>query len=207
MEARAVITRREEERRQIAIEIDQDLADALVDHRTALAQVSLANDNVAAADEAFRVTQVAYDNGKTILAELYDALAVQVRTHVLRVDAVYRAQVALDRLNRVLGAPVPGVGSLTPYPAGWEKLSMMQGAGGEVAITVHELTVADFLVGVARHEGLDVDVRDAPDLSATVDGVFRGALLADAMNQALEPMGLNVEVTEGALVVATPAAP
>lgn len=206
-EARAILERRTEERRQTAIEIDHDLSDALVDYQTARAQVSLANQNVAAADEAFRVTQVAYDNGKTILAEVYDALAVQVRVHVLRVDAVYRAQVAVDRLERVLGSVAPGAGALTPYPAGWQALSISTGDAGEVAITSKGLTVIEFLVAVSREENLYVHLRTVQNFSGSVDGVFRGASLAGALTEALRPYAISAEVADGVLTIGGAVAP
>ena len=58
-------------------------------------------------------------------------------------------------------------GVLTPYPAGWQALSILVGDAGEVPITSNGLTVVEFLIGVSRHRDLGIRLRTAQSLTGS----------------------------------------
>jgi cobalt-zinc-cadmium efflux system outer membrane protein len=199
-EARAMIDKMTEMRRQLLIDIDRDLSALVVQYQVALDQLGLADDAIKSADEAYRVTRVKYEAGKTIVAELLDALRMRTEAYVKRATAGYRAQATADRIARsvaddsVVGAPVA-------LPLGWENVSLWSGMGGEVVLSLNGASLGDLLGWLARDEGVAVSAPDVPGPDIALTGAYRALDVTSAALDALDQAGVAARSENGALII------
>jgi outer membrane protein TolC len=93
------------------VRVRHDVAVAWANVRSAQANIAASEAAVAEADEGYRVMNQRYEAGKALLVEVLDALAARTRAQTRRVEAVYDAAAAKDRLDRAVGRAVPGAGT------------------------------------------------------------------------------------------------
>ncbi|MBD3176174.1 MAG: hypothetical protein GF320_13420 [Armatimonadia bacterium] len=202
-EARAMTRRFEEEARQIGIQIDRDIRSVLVDYRVAMETLALAEESVAAADEALRVTELKYDAGKTIVVDLLDAIAMRTRAYVGRAVAAYRARMAADRIARAVGAPVAGTDA-EPLSVGWQPLHLWQPDEHTYALSVRDVAAADLVAWLIRDQSIACAADDAAIRGVRVSGVFRGHSVEQVAAAALAGSGVRVGQKEQLGGAATP---
>jgi len=199
-EARGMIDKMTEMRRQILIDIDRDLSALVVQYQVALDQLRLADDAIRSADEAYRVTRVKYEAGKTIVADLLDALRMRTEAYVKRATAGYRVQATADRIARAV-ADDSVVGAPVALPLGWENVSLWQGSGGEVVLSLNRAGLGDLLGWLARDEGVPVSAPDTPGPATTLTGAYRALDVTSAALDALDNAGVAARNENGTLVI------
>jgi outer membrane protein TolC len=96
------------------VRIRRDVAVAWADVRAAEANIATSEAAVAEAEESYRVMSQRYEAGKALLVEVLDALAARTRAETRRVEAVYEAAVARDRLDRAVGRAIEDAGTRSP---------------------------------------------------------------------------------------------
>ncbi len=87
------------------IRVEGEVRAALLTLNAAARNVTLSQAAVTAAEEQYRLAQLRYDVGRSVLVEVLDALTALTRARVNRLQALYEAAVARDRLARAMGAP------------------------------------------------------------------------------------------------------
>ena len=86
----------EQVRRDVAVEV----ARRFVEARTARAAVDVARSAVGQSEEAYRVTRVLFENGRTTTTDLLDAQLAQERARMNSIHAAYRYLIARAALER-----------------------------------------------------------------------------------------------------------
>jgi outer membrane protein TolC len=85
------------------VRVRRDVAVAWANVRAAQANIATSEAAVAEAEEGCRVMDQRYKAGKALLVEVLDALAARTRAQTRRVEAMYDAAAAEDRLHRAIG--------------------------------------------------------------------------------------------------------
>ncbi|HEY3413144.1 MAG TPA: TolC family protein [Armatimonadota bacterium] len=107
-EADAMRRRSEQDRQEAALQVAQDVSTALLNLRAAEQNVATANAGLTAAEAEYKAAQLRYDVGRSIVAEVLDALASRVHAQSDVVQARYQYNVAQDQLLRAVGGlPAP----------------------------------------------------------------------------------------------------
>lgn len=101
----------EQEQQRIALQVGQEVETALLNLRSAEQNVGTAQAALAAAREDYRVAQMRYDAGRSVVVEVLDALSARVRAESNVVQALFHYNLARDRLMRAVGE---GSGTLEP---------------------------------------------------------------------------------------------
>jgi outer membrane protein TolC len=97
----------------VQVRVRHDVAVAWATVRAAEANIAASEAAVAEAEEGYRVMNQRYQAGKALLVEVLDALAARTRAQTRRVEAVYQAAVATDRLDRAVGRGSGGTETTT----------------------------------------------------------------------------------------------
>lgn len=90
------------------VEVRHDVAVAWARLRAAEENLTSSEAGVTEAEEGYRVMNQRYEAGKALLLEVLDALSARTRARTLRVEALYEAATATDRLDRAVGRMAPG---------------------------------------------------------------------------------------------------
>lgn len=94
-----VLAQREQQERQIALEVEQ----AVRNFQVALQRLKTARAALASAEEAFRLAQVRYEGGVGTQVEVWDAQVALTRARANEVQALYDAHKAFARLVYSIG--------------------------------------------------------------------------------------------------------
>lgn len=108
-QARAAVQRAEAQRDQIRKQIELDVAQAKAEVARAQALLVARRETVRQADRALHIAGVRYTNGIATQLEVSDARVAAQQSQVNEVQATRDYVVALARLERALGRPVPVV--------------------------------------------------------------------------------------------------
>lgn len=101
--AEAERQRQEQEREQVALQVAQEVSAALLNMRAAEKNVQAAQAALTAAQEEYRVANLRYQAGRSIVLEALDALAARVRAESNVVQALFEHNLAQDQLRRAVG--------------------------------------------------------------------------------------------------------
>jgi outer membrane protein TolC len=99
---------REEEYEKTALDMAQQVTNALLSLGAAEQNVATAQVGAHAAEEEYQVALQRYQAGRGILVEALDALAARTRAETNVIQALYDYNVALDQLRRAVGQPEVG---------------------------------------------------------------------------------------------------
>jgi outer membrane protein TolC len=102
-EAQAMRNRAEQDRQQVALQIAQDVSTALLNLRAAEQNVTTAKAGLTASEAEYQAAQLRYQVGRSIVAEVLDALASRCRAQSGIVQAGYQYNVARDQMMRAVG--------------------------------------------------------------------------------------------------------
>lgn len=102
--ANAERKKQEAERQQTALQIGQEVGNAVVNLRAAEQNIGTAQTAMKSAQEDYRVARLRYESDKSVVVEVLDALAVRVRAESNSVQAMYAYNIARDQLLRAVGA-------------------------------------------------------------------------------------------------------
>jgi outer membrane protein TolC len=97
---------REQDAARSALEVGQQVTNALLSLEAAEQNVATAQAGARAAEEDYRVALQRYQAGRGILVEALDALAARTRAQTNVVQALYEYNVAQDQLRRAVGEPL-----------------------------------------------------------------------------------------------------
>jgi len=106
-EAQAMVRKLEQEKAALDLQIERELRTALLDLTAANQNVRTALEAEASAEEDHRVARVGYDAGKLINLEVVSALAALVRARTNVAQATYEYSLAVDAVQRAVGALPP----------------------------------------------------------------------------------------------------
>lgn len=102
--AEAMRRKRETDREKMALQVAQEVSNALLNLRAAEKNVQTARAAVTAAEEGYSVAQQRYQAGRSIVVELLDALATRTQAQSGVVQALFQYNVARDQLLRAVGS-------------------------------------------------------------------------------------------------------
>jgi outer membrane protein TolC len=109
-EAEGMREKQEQDLRQVALQVAQDVQNALLNLRAADQNVGAAQAGQKAAESEYAAAQLRYQVGRSVAAEMLDSLASRVRAQSDVVQALYLYNVARDQLLRAVG----GLGASPP---------------------------------------------------------------------------------------------
>ena len=95
--------REEQDRARIGLEIIQDVRNALLNLRAAEQNVATAKVALESAREEYRVADLRYQSGRSIVTDSLDALTARVHAESNVVQATYEYDSAADQLRRAVG--------------------------------------------------------------------------------------------------------
>jgi outer membrane protein len=101
--AQAEIARQQQERERVALQIAQEVSNALLNARSGERNVATAEAALKSAREDYRLARVRYEAGRSTLVEVLDALAARTRAESNAVQAQYNFAIARDTLRRAVG--------------------------------------------------------------------------------------------------------
>jgi outer membrane protein TolC len=102
-EARATVSQTKANEREAVLLVARDVAAQTAEFNAETRNVTLSQAAVDQAEEDYRVIKLRYDSGKAINVEVLDALASLTRARTNYADALYRQNVARERLVRAIG--------------------------------------------------------------------------------------------------------
>ena len=105
-ESEAENRRQQQEQERVALQVGQEVTNALLNLRAAEQNVNTAQTALGAAREDYRVARLRYEAGKSIPVEVLDALAARTRAQSNVVQALYNYNVARDQLRRAVGVEI-----------------------------------------------------------------------------------------------------
>jgi outer membrane protein len=87
----------------VALQIAQEVSNALLNARSGERNVATAEAALKSAREDYRLARVRYEAGRSTLVEVLDALAARTRAESNAVQAQYNFAIARDTLRRAVG--------------------------------------------------------------------------------------------------------
>jgi outer membrane protein TolC len=115
-ETQADRRREEQERERVALQVGQEVTNALLRLQAAERNTQTSQTALAAAREDYRVARIRYEAGKSIPVEVLDALAARTRAEANVVQAKFQYAAARDQLLRAVGV-LPVAGQTPPQAA------------------------------------------------------------------------------------------
>ena len=116
-EAEAGQLQQEQERERVALQVGQEVTNALLNARAAAQNIGTAQSALVAAREEYRVARIRYEAGKSIPVEVLDALSARTRAASNQVQALYDWNVTRDQLLRAVGVLDESDASVLPATA------------------------------------------------------------------------------------------
>jgi len=107
-EAKADVQKVRQDGEQIKLIVTKQVHTSLLQLTAATQNITTAQAAVKAAEEDYRLAQLRYSSGKGINLEPLDALSALTRARTNLVQALFEQNVAIDMLERAVGAPVRG---------------------------------------------------------------------------------------------------
>ena len=107
-EAKADVQNVRQDGEQIKLIVTKQVHTSLLQLTAATQNITTAQAAVKAAEEDYRLAQLRYSSGKGINLEPLDALSALTRARTNLVQALFEQNVAIDMLERAVGAPVRG---------------------------------------------------------------------------------------------------
>lgn len=101
--AEAERRRQEQDQEQIALQVAQEVQDAMLNLHAAEQNIQTARTAQTAAEEGYRVALQRYEAGRSVVVEVLDALAARTQAESNLVQALFAYDVAQDQLLRAVG--------------------------------------------------------------------------------------------------------
>src|SRR5205807_7426717 len=101
---------RQQDYERTALEVEQQVTNALLSLGAAEQNVATAQAGARAAQQEYEVALQRYQAGRGILVEALDALAARTRAETNVIQALYEYNAAQDQLRRAVGQPEAGTG-------------------------------------------------------------------------------------------------
>ncbi|HZT42459.1 MAG TPA: TolC family protein [Chthonomonadaceae bacterium] len=95
--------RQEQDREQVALQVAQEVQNALLNLHAAEQNIQTARTAQTAAEEGYRVALQRYEAGRSVVVEVLDALAARTQAESGLVQALFQYNVAQDQLLRAVG--------------------------------------------------------------------------------------------------------
>jgi outer membrane protein len=105
---------RQQDFERTALEVEQQVTNALLSLGAAEQNVATAQAGARAAQQEYQVALQRYQAGRGILVEALDALAARTRAETNVIQALYEYNVAQDQLRRAIGQPVAPAAASVP---------------------------------------------------------------------------------------------
>jgi outer membrane protein TolC len=103
-ESRAMVEQAKADEREAELAVARDVAAQIAEIKAEGKKVVLSKAAVDQAEEDYRVVKLRYESGKAVNVEVLDALASLTRARTNYAEALYRHNVARERLTRAIGA-------------------------------------------------------------------------------------------------------